>query len=188
MEGYAVTQGTMPQFAGNGGVRPRVFYGSTRDELRDLCEEYQCTWSIQNGRLTIIPLNAAIGGEVALLAPQTGIVGVPEQSSDGGVNVRVLLNPVIRIGQIVQLIDTNINQVRYGLDVNSESNNPTLAKSTLKLNAQGYYYVMKVDLSGDTRGNEWYSDLTCLAVDATVPLNGDTYGPSFSKLGTVLRY
>ena len=30
---------------------------------------------------------------------------------------------------------------------------------------------MIANQSGDTRGEEWYTDLTCLSVDATVPVS-----------------
>jgi hypothetical protein len=32
----------------------------------------------------------------------------------------------------------------------------------------GLYYVMSVNHIGDMRGTDWYSDLTCLSVDATI--------------------
>ena len=33
---------------------------------------------------------------------------------------------------------------------------------------KGLYYVMVANHTGDTRGQNWYTDMTCLAVDATL--------------------
>ena len=33
------------------------------------------------------------------------------------------------------------------------------------------YYVMVANHQGDTRGAAWWTDLVCLAVDATVPVS-----------------
>jgi hypothetical protein len=50
-------------------------------------------------------------------------------------------------------------------------NNNFQLVNAVKLNAKGQYYVMAVDHSGDTRGDDWTSRLTMLAVDAEVPLD-----------------
>ena len=42
------------------------------------------------------------------------------------------------------------------------------AKTAGAGDGSGYYYVMVANHSGDTRGQPWYTDLTCLAVDATL--------------------
>jgi len=65
----------------------------------------------------------------------------------------------------------SIGQYRYGLDNQSIPFNRQLAASNVKINSDGLYYVMRAEHTGDTRGTNWYTDLTCLAVDATAPLN-----------------
>jgi hypothetical protein len=78
------------------------------------------------------------------------------------------MSPQIKIGQLVELNNTTVNRLRYGLDVGSQANNARLA-NTIKLNAQGKYYVMSADFIGDTRGDPWETRLTLLAVDAQIP-------------------
>lgn len=80
--------------------------------------------------------------------------------------MRVLLNPTLRIGSLVQL-DSTINLIRYGFDSNSISQNFNNQVS-LAPNARGLYYVMVANHSGETRGNPWYTDLVCPSVDATI--------------------
>jgi hypothetical protein len=161
-----ITQGYTPTLSTNGTTRGRVFYGQTRDELRKFARNNNCTWSIQDGKLTLIPLTSYVPGDTPVISPATGLIGVPEQTQNG-IRMRVLLNPALKIGQRVKL-DSTVNALRLGLDVQSQASNQLLS-SNIKTNADGLYYVMSADHTGDTRGNQWYTDLTCLAVDATVP-------------------
>lgn len=165
MAQHGVTQGYVPDLSTNGAERGRVFYGMTRDELREWAEVQDVLWSIQDGKLTMIPKTSYIPGEIPVISPQTGLVGVPEQTQNG-IEMRVLLNPSLKIGQAVKL-DSTVNLYRYGLDVQSQASN-TLLSTGIKTNKDGLYYVMTANHRGDTRADEWYTDLVCLAVDATV--------------------
>jgi hypothetical protein len=166
---FGVTKGYVPELPANALPRGRVLYGQTRDELRDFGKRFGFSFNLNDGRLSIIPLRSYIpSGVVPLISPQTGLIGIPEQMQNG-LNVRVLLNPSIKVGQLIQLDSKAINQLRYGTDSNSQATNVGLAASATKINAQGFYYVMIANHSGDTRGNPWYTDLVCLDVDASIP-------------------
>jgi hypothetical protein len=164
--GQTVSQGYTPALSSNQSARGRVYYGLCKDHLRNFAAASGCNATIQDGQVHLIPLNSFIPGAVVLVTPATGLIGVPEQTQNG-LEMSVLLNPNIKIGQLVQLKSADVNQYRYGLDLHSTQINSLLAESTAKLNSQGLYYVMRAEHSGDTRGNAWYSKLTCLAVDAT---------------------
>lgn len=163
-----INQGSVCTLSTHTNLRPRVYYGMTKDEWRDFAERNDVLWSIQDGMLTIIPQAGYILGPVQTISPATGLIGVPEQTQNG-IRLRTLLNPRLKIGTAIKL-DSTINQYRYGLDTQSLLTNKLLSTS-IKANADGLYYIMVADHSGDTRGNEWYTDLTCLAVDATIPPN-----------------
>lgn len=180
----SIVRGYVPELSTNGPVRGRVYYGMVRDELNDFAQQTDCLWSIQDGKLTLIPQTAYIPGEPVLLSPATGLVGVPEQTQNG-IQMRVLLNPSIKIGQLVKL-DSTINPFRFGLDVGSQASSSNLELS-IKTNADGLYYVMTADHTGDTRGNEWYTDLTCLAVDATVPTSAAPRGAIAPEAASIKR-
>jgi hypothetical protein len=166
--GQVVTQGYLPALTTNKSVRGRTYFGMCRDELRELAENNDCFWSIQDGAVTFIPQTAFIPGTAVLITPFTGLIGVPEQTQNG-LDMTVLINPSIKIGQLVKLDSSDINRFRYGLDLPAQPINVLLAQSVTKLNADGLYYVMRADHTGDTRGNTWYTKLVCLAVDAAFP-------------------
>jgi hypothetical protein len=165
--GQPITQGYAPTMSPTPLIRGRTYYGACRDEMRSLAKAADCTWSIQDGKVTFIPKTSYIPGDPVLISPTTGLIGVPEQTQNG-LEVRTLLNPNIKIGQTIKLQSTDINALRYGLDNQSVSTNFSLQQGAAATNADGLYYVMRAEHSGDTRGNNWYTDLVCIAINATV--------------------
>jgi hypothetical protein len=163
----------LPTLPANGRVRGRTYFGMTRDEMRDFARNYDFSWSFQDGRITLIPNTGYLPGTIPVISPRSGLIGVPEQTQNG-ISMRVLLNPNIKIGQLVKL-DSSVNLFRFGLDLESQAQNAALTPTGLgalaqqiKTNNDGLYYVMVAEHSGDTRGNEWYTDIVCLSADATV--------------------
>jgi hypothetical protein len=175
----AITKGYQPNFTSDGLVRGRVLFGMARNEARVFANQNDCKWSLQDGAVTYIPWVSYIpGGEVPVISVATGLIGTPEQIQ-GGINIRTLLNPAIKIGQLIRL-DSQINQFRFALDLPSQTKvNPFIAQQNQiapnigpntgnPSDQQGLYYVMVANHTGDTRGQNWYTDMTCLSVDATV--------------------
>ncbi|WP_176080805.1 phage protein [Paraburkholderia tropica] len=145
--------------------RGKVIFGLPRDYARDWAAKYGYRWSIQNGEFVVVPITGYRPGEAVVLSSTTGLIGVPEATQDG-VRVRALLNPLIRIGCLVQIAQGDINHIaqqQFGL-----TSPKTLPTATLAT-AQGTYRVMVAEFTGDTRGDPWYVDLICLAVDVSAP-------------------
>lgn len=163
-----VSQGFQPTLPQTTSVRPRILWGAVKDEARSFAAVAGCTWSIQEGLLTLIPQNAYIPGDAPVLSPSTGMIGVPEQLTTG-IAVRVLLNPNIKIGHTVR-IDGLISNYRYSTGNLSEKDNSLIEKQN-KRSDDGFYYVMSAEHQGDTRGALWFTDLVCMAADATVNLD-----------------
>lgn len=184
--GQPLTKGYMPQFDPNQFIRGRVYFGAARDEMRDFAKSQDCKWWTDNGQLTVVPLTSYITGTPLLITPKTGLIGVPEQTQNG-LSVRVLLNPGIKIGQTIKL-DSTINDLRLGLDNQSVGNNLSLQQGAAKRNGDGIYYVMRAEHFGDTRGNPWYTDLTCLSVDATVTPPSSVAQAAVSPANAIPRY
>jgi hypothetical protein len=116
------------------------------------------------------------------VTPTTGLIGLPEQTQNG-LEIVTLLNPTLgKIGQQIKLV-SDVNQLRFGLDVTALPINDFLSKTTAKLNVDGLDYVMRAEHRGDTRGTPWYTKLTCLAIDASIPRE---IGP-FSAIGKVVE-
>jgi hypothetical protein len=165
---------------GIGGIIPpargKVILGLCRDYLRDITKMPLLKWSIQNGKFTLIPVDGYLPGFAVDINSQTGMVGIPEATS-GGVFVRTLLNPKVRIGYQVRInqADLNINSLSpnsptdptTGVKIPSRIGYPHYESATFlaDTSADGFYRVLAVEHLGNTRGDEWYTDITCLKLD-----------------------
>lgn len=168
MSEFRIKRGYIPRdLPDNARVRGKVMYGMCRDEMRKIAANTDTSWSIQDGALDMIPLTAYKPGDIPVLNSATGVVGLPEQTQDG-IRLKVLLNPNLKIGQAVKLDNDAIQRFRYNLAVKQQPVNDRSMRSN-KLNEDGLYYVMVADHQGDTRGQMWMTELTCLAINADVP-------------------
>ena len=169
---HGVTAGTAPNLVGPALPRGRVFYGMVRDHLRDLAQATDTVWNIRDGKLEFTSHNGYSPCEAVVLTPATGLVGLPQQTQDG-IMVRSLLNPLYKVGGRVQLMNSSIQQLRLPVEFQSGDKVVDYRNKALvpTLDGQGIYRILAVNHSGDSRGQPWYSDLECVALDGTVPVS-----------------
>ena len=146
-------------------ARGKVMYGMSRDYLRQSADTDRAAWSIQDGKLQIIPIDGLAKGTAIVLNSKTGLVGTPEQTNDG-IRARTLLNPQIKIGGAVTIDEEDIQAATI------QSISPT--KKTDKVNTPAtiandwQYKIISIEYNGDNRGNDWYCDIIALDIDETV--------------------
>ena len=165
MENFGVGVGYVNVPPGNGLPRGKVMFGMARDFLAIAAKTTSSLWSIQDGKLNMYAETAYLPGEIPKITPQSGLVGLPEQTRNG-VKFRTLLNPSIKIGQIVELDNATIQPYEYGLSL-PDQREYELIQAQNNPQASGFYYVMLVEHYGDTRGNEFYTEVLCIAADGT---------------------
>jgi hypothetical protein len=151
-----------------GGVLPRgkVLFGMARALLRQEVEAQGATWHIEGGRVHVTPLTGYRAGEAVVLSALTGLVGLPEQTNEG-LLAKCLLNPRIVVGGLVKIDNKTINQM---LQQNPNAapvafNSYTGLQLLATVAADGLYRVFVAEHEGDTRGAQWHTHLTCLAVN-----------------------
>lgn len=159
------------QIPNTGGILPRgkVLFGMARAGLRQVTQDTKSTWSIVHGRVNVTPLDGYLPGEAVVLTAQTGLIGRAEQT-ENGVQARCLINPRIMVGGLVQLDNASINVTEAAPEfAQSAGQLPYDRWAGLQMfadvAADGLYRVYVVEHRGDTRGLDWYSNLTLLAVD-----------------------
>ena len=136
--------------------RGRVFFGLLRDHMSSLCGTIGANWALVNGKLEVVAQSAYRPGQIPLITAATGMVGVPEQTPEG-IQIKTLLNPFIAVNGLVEIDNASIQQYQFPLEL-SET-----AKAALvpPMSRDGKYKVLFVEHVGDTRGQEWYSELVC---------------------------
>lgn len=199
MGGVGVGAGNSGTAAGGGPVqaRPTVMWGLAQDEMTVAAQSSAIggraglVWSVQNGQLVLVPANGVVAGETALINYQSGMVGFPAVGSDG-IEVRTLLNPSLHVRQKIVLNNGSLNTQGF-TDAGSGGTGPNFGQfpavnSELQfvapLSADGTYTALVIEHSGDTRGNEWYTDVICWAIDSKtgIAANPDGTFPSLAQI------
>lgn len=90
------------------------------------------------------------------------LIGYPQQIPYG-INCTILLNP--RVKMLNPPMQIKINQATIREQMKRIGEVPTL------LEQDGIYKVAKLTHRGDTRGNEWYTDITGIITQGMIPFN-----------------
>jgi len=109
-----------------------VLSGSAFREMNSICRTCALSWSIQNGKLQILPLGQALQTSAIQIDQNSGMVGAPTIDNDGVLNVKTLLIPDVFPGRL------------------------------LVLNAQrlkGNYRIESCKYDGETHGQNWYNTI-----------------------------
>jgi baseplate hub protein gp41 len=175
MYGLGVTLGTnQPQFLSTTLPRGKTMYGNSRDYLRVFTQQNGLTWSLQNEQLGFVKQQGYAPGVSVILTSKTGMIGTPQQTNIG-VNVVCLINPLIQPGKTIKIDNASVAQLK--IDLGNPKDPVNLAPP---LTADGVYYVLVIEQTGDNRGVDWYSKLICCTVNpSTNPINSVpvSYGP-----------
>lgn len=157
-------------FLKTGGILPtgKVMFGMARLYMGTLARNNNCRWSIQNGVLTLIPVTGYLPGTAVAINSSSGMIGTPEQT-DNGIKIRCYLNPLIKIGQAVRINNADIGQAAFQQQVGFPSYTSQVYYATVA--NDGLYRVIVAEYQGDTRGNDWFTELTCLDIDRSSPAN-----------------
>lgn len=172
---FGIKTGYVPEFGGPSMPRAKVCYGMTRDYMRTLADSAGTSWHIADGVLNLVPVAATLPGEAVVLTRKTGLVGMPQQTING-ITCRALLNPKIRYGGQIKLDNASIQKAQISVAYSAINYFPGL-------DDDGFYKVYAITMQGDTRGQAWYSDMICAAVDGTAPITGPYINATASSKG-----
>ena len=113
-----------------------VVHGGVLQEVNKILKGHGIVCTCQNGTLVVAPIGgtAAVTGTVPSLSSSTGLIGSPEPSKDNFIKFKCLLRPeILPFGKVF---------VTYGTP-------------PVQLTVTAH----KVLHTGDTRGQEWYTDV-----------------------------
>lgn len=164
-----VDLGYVQNLAGSSLPRGKVMYGNANKYLRAVSQNTNQTWSIQNGKINFIPVNSYLPGTVVTLTSKTGLIGTPQQTNVG-LNIKCLINPFIQVGTLVNINEASVAQFKIDPSAKGTANLPAPRTQ------DGIYYVMTIEHSGDTRGQEWYSSIVAILNDPTANVMNSVKG------------
>ena len=161
MDKKGVAAGFIPDMGGNPLPRGKVMYGPTRNFVRQEANNNDMAWSVQDGKMQLVPKSGYLPGEAVVLTSATGLIGSPEQTKDG-IQVQCLINPRLKIAGRIKLNNKSIQKVQGEVKPGKSADSKPAA-----LDADGFYRILSMEYSGDTHGTDWYCNLVCVGIDDT---------------------
>lgn len=115
--------------------RGKTLVGNSRDILKTVAKNQDANWSIQDNKLLILPKTSALANNEGFLIQEgTGMLGSPQKTSDG-LEVRCLLNNVMRVGQLCR-VESRIKEM------------------------SGDFKIVKIQMKGSNKGQDFTNVLT----------------------------
>ncbi len=139
--------------------RGKPVFGKALDKLRDVAVQTNQYLYMDDGDVVLSPAITSPPASVPELNATNGMIGFPMQV-DKGVNVKILINPGVKLGSWIRLNNQTILQQQI------DFLNPGFY--TL-LDADGLYRVVELRITGDTRGNDWYYDIIAYSQSGGLP-------------------
>ena len=139
-----------PSLSQKTSPRGKTFFGDFQTYMRDIAKDNNASWYIGGGKVNLTNIDDVYDHEPRKLTPTTGIIGTPQQITNG-VSFRHLLDPSISVQSppmIVQLDELIIRQQKIAPPA-------ILAPIDVDLKCK----VVGTTYTGDTRGNDWYVDV-----------------------------
>jgi hypothetical protein len=153
--------------------RGKTVFGDPRDVFRKVSQDNNANFYMNDGQLEVMKITDVPQGQAVVISPATGLVGTPQQI-DYGFSFRCLLNPNIKITNPCMMVKIDNSSIRQEKIIQGQP--------VSMLDADMVGIVIGVRYIGDTRGNDWYCDVTCLNRGGMVPL-----GLTSSQLPEIVR-
>jgi hypothetical protein len=148
-----------------GSLRGRTYSKSAHETLDEIAKTNGCNWSIQNGELQMVRADDMLDSDSAVvLTPTSGLLEAAERT-DKGITARAFLNPAIKVNTAIKLD----NSAMKTKSRNRKSITRDQHGRVVDLNPDGLYKVFKVRHSGDTRANDWITEVLCVGLGQTIP-------------------
>jgi hypothetical protein len=130
------------------------FTGDTTLAMNQLAESHSFTWFIQAGKLYVTGDDESVNLASAFeITAESGMIGSPVLT-ERGINVKTLLNWQLIPNEEIKVVA--LSQANNFAYLNINSNIPGVYPQT---QGEGTYIARRFVHRGDTRGNDWYTDI-----------------------------
>jgi hypothetical protein len=130
--------------------RGQTFFGAPGKYFDNVADYNNMQWWLDDKGVSLGSLAKSDGAPAIVYTPETGIVGTPQQTQDG-VSLRILLDSRVLIKYPPMTIKIDNSSIRLL--------KAQLGQLMSILDKDGEYIVAGVRHLGDTRGNDWYTEI-----------------------------
>lgn len=148
---------TNPSLGAMATTRGKVVFGNPGDHLRSIAQDNNSMFYVDDGIAKISPLSIGPPPVVPEINATTGMIGIPYQV-DQGIQVKILIDPTVRLDTWFKLNNQGVVQAQL-----------ELGQLQTLLDLDGLYRVIEIVATGDTRGQDWYFDITAISQHGPLP-------------------
>lgn len=170
---YGLVTGEIASISEQQYPRGRVFFGSLHDSIQQFGKENNVEFDYSDNVISSINSLGFSVEPVQVLSPTTGMVGLPQLTSEGLI-VKCLLNPKLKRKGRVQVDMSDLQTESYDIGYSGQQVDQPFKNPKTATNAEGMFIIQAIEHNGDTRGDDWYTHLVCTAINAVVPKSGIT--------------
>lgn len=149
------------------GARGITMVGKTADFMDQLANRQGFNWFIEDNQVIMVSEDEPLPGGQQVLSSLSGLIGIPKLTING-VTVKCLLNPNLRTGCQFQIDNSAIAQLNQQTPPFNDPGS-VIPTTQGQPDGTGIYKAHCVSHTGDTRGNEWYTELIGVSIDSTGP-------------------
>ena len=155
------------QFMDSRLPRGKVMFRMATDAMNGIADTNNFDWGYGVDGLVAIPKTPTYdpNEKVIVLNADTGLIGRPTLDEDG-LDVQALLNPNLEIGAKIQIDNASVQRNNYDTTVSEDAVTKNQAVTDAFLSADGVYQVISREHVGDTRGEDWYTNLIVVGVNS----------------------
>lgn len=143
--------------------RGKAMFGQPKDYARNIAKGEDALVYVNDRKICLVKPADLPPGEAVNLNPASGLVGIPERT-DSGIKAKCLLNPLLNINMLVYIDNSLVKQI-----VQSSPFAPRRPQGN------GVYRILTLTHTGDTRGNDWYTEITGVAQPGMIPETGSSF-------------
>jgi hypothetical protein len=137
--------------------RGKVFFGTPKKYLGEIAAGNNASFWIDNEAIHIEKLTDTAGTAI-VVSPTSGLIGTPQMTQEG-ITIKMLLNANVGLMSMIQLDNSNIRQMKQ-----------QIGQIPIMLDQDGQYQAYKIVHEGDTRGNNWYTEVVGVSRYGKIPL------------------
>ena len=166
-KGVGAKQTVMVPFMDSRLPRGKVMFRMATDAMNGIADTNNFDWGYGVDGLVAIPKTPTYdpNEKVIVLNADTGLIGRPTLDEDG-LDVQALLNPNLEIGAKIQIDNASVQRNNYDTTVSEDAVTKNQAVTDAFLSADGVYQVISREHVGDTRGEDWYTNLIVVGVNS----------------------
>ena len=142
--------------------RGKVLFGTPTKYLREMSIWNNAWFKANKGKLKLCSLADEVKeDEVLQLSPTTGLVGAPKYT-DKGIIIKCLLDSRIKLETMIKIDNELIQKQLIAYNSSNPSQNNQPDQKTM-FDQDGEYSVISLTHSGDTWGDEWFTEVVALS-------------------------